>query len=68
MAGPIRVALEVGRAGNDERRLELAGAKVLGEPRKTLFHSVNARLEGPPGLQLTLFQRDRGPKYSRLPA
>jgi lactoylglutathione lyase len=68
VAGPIRVALEVRDTLGMTRRLELAGAKVLGEPRKTLFHSVNARLEGPPGLQLTLFQRDRGPKYPGLPA
>jgi predicted enzyme related to lactoylglutathione lyase len=62
VAGPIRVALEVRDTPGMTRRLELAGAKVLGEPRKTPFHSVNARLEGPAGLQLTLFQRDGGPQ------
>jgi predicted enzyme related to lactoylglutathione lyase len=58
VAGPIRVALEVTDAAGMTKRLALAGAKVLGEPRKTPFHSVNARLEGMAGLQLTLFQRD----------
>jgi predicted enzyme related to lactoylglutathione lyase len=59
VAGPVRIALEVSDAAAMTRRLESAGAKVLGEPRKTPFHSTNARLEGPAGLQLTLFQRER---------
>jgi lactoylglutathione lyase len=58
VAGPIRVAFEVRDTAGMTRRLASAGAKVLGEPRKTPFHSVNARLEGPAGLQLTLFQRE----------
>jgi hypothetical protein len=44
----------------------LAGAKVLGEPRKTPFHSVNARVEGPAGLESMLFQRE--PQTQRHPA
>jgi predicted enzyme related to lactoylglutathione lyase len=60
VAGPIRIAFEVRDTPGMTRRLELAGAKVLGEPRETPFHSVNARLEGPAGLQLTLFQQERG--------
>jgi lactoylglutathione lyase len=58
VAGPIRLALEVKDTVGMTRRLASAGAKVLGEPRKTPFHSINARLEGPPDLQLTLFQRE----------
>jgi len=57
VAGPIRIALEVEDADGITRRLALAGAKVLGEPRRTPFHSINARLEGAADLQLTLFQR-----------
>jgi predicted enzyme related to lactoylglutathione lyase len=58
VAGPIRVALEVTDTAGMTKRLALAGAKVMGEPKKTPFHSINARLEGPAGLQLTLFQRE----------
>ena len=57
VAGPIRIALEVEDIEEITRRLSLAGAKVLGEPRRTPFHSMNARLEAAAGLQLTLFQR-----------
>ena len=57
VAGPIRVALEVKDTAGMTKRLVLAGAKVLGEPKTTPFHSINTRLEGPAGLQLTLFQR-----------
>src|SRR5579875_1176557 len=56
VAGPIRLALEVEDTAGMTKRLVLAGAKVLGEPRRTPFHSINARLEGAAGLQLTLFQ------------
>jgi hypothetical protein len=38
--------------------LAAAGAEVIAEPRPTPFHSTNARLSGPAGLQLTLFQMD----------
>ena len=38
------------------RRLEAAGARVLAEPVRTPWNSLNSRLEGPAGLQLTLFQ------------
>ena len=35
--------------------LEAAGATVLAPPTLTPWRSMNARLEGPAGLQLTLF-------------
>jgi catechol 2,3-dioxygenase-like lactoylglutathione lyase family enzyme len=57
VAGPVRVALEVENTAEMMARLVAAGAKTLGEPRATPFHSINARLEGAAGLQLTLFQR-----------
>ncbi len=57
VAGHIRVAFEVTDAEGTTRRLEQAGAKVLGQPRRTPFKSIDARLEAPAGLQLTLFQR-----------
>jgi lactoylglutathione lyase len=56
VAGHIRVALQVddSEAATDE--LATAGATVLAEPRRTPWNSLNARLEAPAGLQLTLFQ------------
>jgi hypothetical protein len=36
-------------------RRRAAGATVLAEPTRTPWNSLNARLEGPAGLQLTLF-------------
>jgi len=55
VAGHIRVALRVDDSSAETRRLEEAGATVLAEPRPTPWGSLNSRLEGPAGLQLTLF-------------
>ena len=55
VAGHIRVAFEVDDAPGTTRRLEDAGARVIAEPVRTPWDSLNARLEGPAGLQLTLF-------------
>ena len=56
VAGHIRVALEVADASEATRRLTEAGAEVIAEPTVTPWRSLNARLEGPAGLQLTLFE------------
>lgn len=56
VAGHIRVALEVPDATEATRRLAAAGAEVLAEPTRTPWDSLNARLEAPAGLQLTLFE------------
>jgi catechol 2,3-dioxygenase-like lactoylglutathione lyase family enzyme len=56
VAGHIRIAFEVGDAERTTRRLAAAGATVVAEPTPTPWGSLNARLEGPAGLQLTLFQ------------
>jgi uncharacterized glyoxalase superfamily protein PhnB len=37
-------------------RLVAGGAELLAPPTRTPWGSLNARLEGPAGLQLTLFQ------------
>ena len=58
VAGHIRVAFEVDDAATATAALADAGAEVLAEPRPTPFRSTNARLNGPAGLQLTLFQMD----------
>lgn len=55
VAGHIRLALEVDDSRDTTRRLADAGARVIAEPTQTPWNSLNARLEGPAGLQLTLF-------------
>ncbi|WP_214467300.1 TetR family transcriptional regulator [Microbacterium flavescens] len=57
----IRLALEVGDAAAATERLEAAGAEVEASARQTPWRSINARLRGPAGLQLTLFQ-ELGPE------
>ena len=52
----LRVALEVDDAEGATRRLVEAGARLIAEPRETPWRSLNSRLDGPAGLQLTLFQ------------
>jgi catechol 2,3-dioxygenase-like lactoylglutathione lyase family enzyme len=54
--GAPRIAVEVGDARATVARLAAAGATVLGAPAVTPWRSLNARLEGPAGIQLTVFQ------------
>jgi predicted enzyme related to lactoylglutathione lyase len=58
VAGHIRVALEVSDVHGGTEAVRVAGGKVLADPTPTPFRSTNARVEGPAGLQLTLFQMD----------
>jgi predicted enzyme related to lactoylglutathione lyase len=55
VAGHIRVAFEVPDTAEATTRLAAAGAEVIAEPTATPWQSLNSRLEGPAGLQLTLF-------------
>ncbi|WP_427886008.1 VOC family protein [Kribbella sp. GL6] len=55
VAGKYRVALQVDDAASTTARLSEAGATVLAEPTRTPWNSLNARLETPGGVQLTLF-------------
>jgi lactoylglutathione lyase len=55
VAGHIRVAFEVDDSRAASAELVAAGATVIAEPTVTPWNSLNARLEGPAGLQLTLF-------------
>jgi catechol 2,3-dioxygenase-like lactoylglutathione lyase family enzyme len=55
VAGHIRVAFEVEDTAEAMHTLAAAGATVIAEPTRTPWDSLNARLEGPAGLQLTLF-------------
>ena len=55
VAGHVRLAFEVDDSAETTRALAAAGATVVAEPTRTPWNSLNARLEGPAGLQLTLF-------------
>ncbi len=55
VAGHIRVALEVDDSVAVTEELEVAGARVIAPPTRTPWNSLNASLEAPAGLQLTLF-------------
>jgi len=55
VAGKYRVAFEVDDSAATTARLAAAGATVIAEPTVTPWNSLNARLEAPAGLQLTLF-------------
>jgi lactoylglutathione lyase len=57
-AGHIRVAFEVGDSAAVTDSLAAAGARVIAGPTRTPWKSVNARLEGPADLQLTLFTEE----------
>jgi AcrR family transcriptional regulator/catechol 2,3-dioxygenase-like lactoylglutathione lyase family enzyme len=58
---PIRLALEVDDTRDAVERLTAGGAEVEATARLTPWHSLNARLRGPAGLQLTVFQ-ELGPE------
>ncbi|HYO43226.1 MAG TPA: VOC family protein [Candidatus Limnocylindrales bacterium] len=56
VAGHIRVAFEVPDTGAATERLVAGGATLVAAPVTTPWRSLNARLDAPAGLQLTLFQ------------
>ncbi|MEV6966780.1 VOC family protein [Hamadaea sp. NPDC051192] len=56
VAGHIRVAFEVADSATVTAELREAGAEVVAEPTVTPWNSLNARLDGPGDLQLTIFQ------------
>jgi lactoylglutathione lyase len=56
VAGHIRVALEVDDSAATTQALVDGGARLVREPTETPWRSLNARLEAPADLQLTLFQ------------
>lgn len=60
VAGRLRVALRVDDATRTTSAATEAGAPVLAPPTLTPWGSLNARLEGPADLQLTLFEDDAG--------
>jgi predicted enzyme related to lactoylglutathione lyase len=56
----VRVALRVDDATVATSAADRAGAEVVAPPTRTPWQSLNARLEAPAGLQITLFQDDAG--------
>ena len=59
VAGHIRVAFEVDDSRAMTALLAGGGASVIAEATRTPWETENARLEGPGGLQLTLFSDAR---------
>jgi lactoylglutathione lyase len=55
VAGHIRVAFKVSDSAAATAALAAAGATVIAEPTRTPWQSLNARLQAPADLQLTLF-------------
>ena len=58
VAGPVRLAFEVTDAEEATRRLQAAGAELVAAPSRTPWGSVNSRLDGPDGQQLTVYAND----------
>jgi lactoylglutathione lyase len=52
----LRVAFEVSDAETATRDLTAAGAQMIAPPTRTPWDSLNARLEAPAGLQITVFE------------
>jgi lactoylglutathione lyase len=60
VAGHLRVAFRVEDAASATEDAVAAGAEAIAPPTVTSWHSLNARLEAPAGLQITLYQDDAG--------
>lgn len=56
----LRVAFEVADAASVTGELVDAGAELIAAPTVTPWHSLNARLQAPGNLQVTLFQEQAG--------
>jgi catechol 2,3-dioxygenase-like lactoylglutathione lyase family enzyme len=61
VAGHIRVAFEVADSASMARKLAANGATMIADARLTPWQDLNARLDAPAGLQLTLFSEARTP-------
>jgi lactoylglutathione lyase len=55
VAGHVRVAFEVDDSAKTAKALTAGGAKLIAPPTRTPWETVNARLDGPGGLHVTLF-------------
>ncbi|WP_297603250.1 VOC family protein [Microcella sp.] len=65
---PLRVAIEVDDSRTMSSELEKSGARVIASARETPWHSLNARLAAPDGIELTLFEELGGGPSVRRPA
>ncbi|WP_258069752.1 VOC family protein [Arthrobacter sp. SX1312] len=54
----LRVAFEVRDVEQATDTLTSGGAQLIAPPTRTPWNSINARLEAPAGLQITLFQEN----------
>ena len=54
--GALRIALEVDDTEQAVAAAQAAGAELIAPPVKTPFQSLNARVQGPAGWQITFFQ------------
>ena len=55
MSGKYRLAFEVDDSASVTNRLVSAGAELIAPPTVTPWRSLNARLQGPGDVQLTIF-------------
>ena len=55
VAGPVRLAVEVGDSAQAAERLVAAGGEEIAPPTATPWGDRNARVGAPDGMQLTLF-------------
>jgi lactoylglutathione lyase len=55
VAGPVRIAFEVGDSSAVAEALIEGGGEVLGGPVETPWKDLNVRVRAPGGMQLTLF-------------
>ena len=54
--GALRIALEVDDTEQTVAAVQDAGTEMLAPPTRTPFRSLNARVQGPAGWQVTFFQ------------
>jgi lactoylglutathione lyase len=55
VSGKYRLAFEVDDPTRTTDRLTAGGAELIAPPTVTPWRSLNARLQGPAGVQLTIF-------------
>jgi predicted enzyme related to lactoylglutathione lyase len=68
VAPRLRVAFEVDDTDAVTQRLADAGGDVVAPPTRTPWESLNARLDAPAGLHITVFQELSPPEVrSKLP-
>lgn len=67
VAGHVRVAFEVADSAAVADKLAAAGATLVAPPTRTPWESLNARLDAPAGLHVTVFQELAEPEPALAP-